>query len=449
MQRLVASLRRNNPDVASEIAEYEKELRAAALLHDIGHYPLSHLGERVYMWVERWSRNEKDSESAESSPPQQAERWSLDRAARILAEKPDKTYRGHNHERLGAKLDRERTEVRQTLESHNIQPEVVAALIEGSAVDRGVPPYVAALMHSSIDADRLDYMQRDCAATGAVYGHVDSRYIAEMLRVRSAKETPDQKVLAFPTKAIRAADHYLLARFHFYSQVVYHKTVAAFSSVAAALMLDLVERGMLVYKHPDEITKDLNNDSLLRFHDGCFWRAVEESLDEGGYVGAWARTLWYRLRPELVYHSEGFCGPGNKCHAKEKSLGHGPDLVEARKHRDNLVGTYGPASVCLIEARIQLADIDPTARPVRDATADARMRPQLFEAVRVVSPEKPDVAECLVERPESLARMLADKTWARVAVFRLHSDVVSSATVARREAASAADTGSQSPPTAS
>jgi len=70
MQRLLASLRRNNPDVASDIGKYENELRAAALLHDIGHYPLSHLGERVYMWVERWSRNKMDSNSADSGPPQ-------------------------------------------------------------------------------------------------------------------------------------------------------------------------------------------------------------------------------------------------------------------------------------------------------------------------------------------------------------------------------------------
>lgn len=104
----------------------------------------------------------------------------LAKAAEILSTKPEGAEKAHNHEAIGAKIILRRNDVYRTLKPY-ADPEIVALLIQGRAADAGLPAYVGALMHSSLDADRLDYLQRDCAETGTVYGHVDSRYIADLL----------------------------------------------------------------------------------------------------------------------------------------------------------------------------------------------------------------------------------------------------------------------------
>lgn len=102
-------------------------LLAAAILHDVGHGPFSHLFEPA-LGIDH-------------------EQWSCD-----IIRSPD-------------------TEVGQVLKRHDIPIDDVIALIEKD--NRGRPPWQKTLLSSELDVDRLDYLRRDSYFTGSGYGHYD------------------------------------------------------------------------------------------------------------------------------------------------------------------------------------------------------------------------------------------------------------------------------------
>ena len=309
------------PEFRRQLDALTPTLRAAALLHDIGHFPLSHLFESVYGHWTRTKWNLEDVDRPEPSAP------SLQEAAHLLSHKPSKDF-GYNHERMSAEVVLHRKEIREILD--RARPRIFTGLVaklicgdfvrepDGSGIDSGgsdgsswripeVPIAAALLMHSSLDADRLDYLKRDCVETGMVYGQVDEAYISRMLQIAPAKEDPTQFVIALPLKAIRAADHYMLARFHFYTQIIYHKTVSAFNIVAGALLLYLLRNEELApYDDYRSVRYLVNTDYFLNFTDHLFWDKVRSLLGDDSLPGAWARTLYYRLRPETLKLKELF-----------------------------------------------------------------------------------------------------------------------------------------------
>lgn len=174
-------------------------IMAAALLHDIGHGPFSHQFERFlkginykfYQKHERWSSQIIQSEST---------------VAAIL-EKVDSSFAS----------------------------DVAAMLISG-----GAKPNFGFIISSKFDADRLDYMLRDCHMTGVQYGRFDMNWLLRCLR--SAKLTmPDdddpKKLRDEPIMAVDARrglctlEQYILGLFHLYQNVYYHKTVLAAESM--------------------------------------------------------------------------------------------------------------------------------------------------------------------------------------------------------------------------
>ncbi|MFN9644655.1 MAG: HD domain-containing protein [Cyanobacteriota bacterium] len=145
-------------------------LYAAALLHDVGHGPLSHSGEEMFgISHEAWS-------------------------ARVIREDPDV------HERLEA-------EGRGTAEA-------VAQWLEGDATGE---PAIQSLVSSQLDCDRLDYLLRDSYSTGTTYGQLDLDRLLAGLTL-----APDGSLAVHP-RALLAMEHYLVVRQLMYRSVYNHR----------------------------------------------------------------------------------------------------------------------------------------------------------------------------------------------------------------------------------
>ena len=145
-------------------------LYAAALLHDIGHGPLSHTGEEMF---------------------------------------------GLRHEDWSARIIEEDPLIRHCLDNHSpgLATSVAALLANGEA-ERLV---IKRLVSSQLDCDRLDYLLRDSYSTGTRYGQLD------LDRILAAMTLAPDGDLALHPKGLMAVEHYLVVRNLMYRSVYNHR----------------------------------------------------------------------------------------------------------------------------------------------------------------------------------------------------------------------------------
>jgi uncharacterized protein len=168
--------------------EAGQALLAAALLHDVGHGPFSHLLEKCFNF---------DHE---------------DRTCEILLN--------------------EETEVNRILKkvAHHF-PAYVAALVRKDNHD--YPCWQKNLLASQLDVDRLDYLRRDSLFTGAGYGHFDWYRILHTFELHGPIDK--SRDVIWSEKSKFAIEEYIFARYYMYWNVYLHKTTRGFEKMLIAI----------------------------------------------------------------------------------------------------------------------------------------------------------------------------------------------------------------------
>lgn len=255
--------------------EDRRKMRIAALLHDIGHYPYSHLMEYVDKDKHRpnYLIKKDDSastEEAQSNPPSRY---------------PD-------HEKIGQLIITKREDIATPLTKAGLDPEEIAKIIRGQ---HGRVAYNQ-LIHSSLDMDRMDYLVRDSLGTGVPYGRIDLHYILSNLDV-----TDDGEVV-IAHKAAAAAEHFVVARYFMYKAVYMHKTIFGFEALLRHILFLLKEHGA-IYRDGAEIEKMVLTDKFLKFHDGYVDELVDKYADDTAPpdVAPLCTALAKRKPPKLVH----------------------------------------------------------------------------------------------------------------------------------------------------
>lgn len=159
-------------------------VQCAALLHDVGHGPFSHVIEKFF------------SEHHES--------WTR----RILLE--------------------ESTEVHALLAAHD---PALPRLVVDTLAGKSDPAWLSFLVSSQLDADRFDYLLRDSHMTGVKYGVFDLERLVMLLRV-----SDDGTKVVVAGKALLPVEKYLQSRYHMYRQVYFHKTVTSAEAMLMAVL---------------------------------------------------------------------------------------------------------------------------------------------------------------------------------------------------------------------
>ncbi len=161
----------------------------AGLLHDVGHGPFSHAMERVF---------------------------------------------GFHHEAYSQSLicDPD-TEIGRVLRS--VDPSLPEQIAHYLHTGHGAPSphYTADIVSSQIDADRCDYLLRDSLMTGVEVGRYDLERILLMLE-------HDERGLIVNVRAFESIEGYLIARYHMYRLVYFHRAVRA----AEAMLQSLFRRAL-------------------------------------------------------------------------------------------------------------------------------------------------------------------------------------------------------------
>jgi uncharacterized protein len=185
-----------------EIAgEARTAVRAAALLHDVGHGSFSHVMEKVLGFHH--------------------ESWSVQT---VLSEDNE----------IGSLLRKYSDGLAQD----------VAAIIEG----RFQPAALGQLVSSQLDVDRMDYLLRDSLMTGAKYGVYDLEWIINALAI---DEEGDRIYVA--ARGLYAVEEYLQARYYMFRQVYFHRTLRSAEAVLRSILrraLKLLEAGQSLWYAP-------------------------------------------------------------------------------------------------------------------------------------------------------------------------------------------------------
>ena len=259
-----------------ELGDDEREtLQLAGLLHDIEQYPYSHLLEGV---------DNVDLIEDRVKPGTLAGKRTLD-----LGKKP---IPYPSHVSVGTIIVTKQQDMVDAI-GGEAKAKQVADLFSGQEIEN---KKLSKLVSSSLDLDRLDYLQRDSCATGLPYGRIDLNYLLNSLRGNSEGE------IGVHERAVPAVEHFLFARFFMHRTVYYHRTTVAIEEACRQLLRRL--RDKKKYEMPEDgerIQEIVASDELYGFTDSYIDSIVRQAVsDTDEVVRSLALSIHSRNPPKLL-----------------------------------------------------------------------------------------------------------------------------------------------------
>ena len=246
-----------------EDEEYVDVIRFAALLHDIGHGPFSHVSEfALSQFADR-------------------DKLGVDEGQQV-------------HEHLGWRIIETDHGISQVLSAPVIDR--VVSVLKG----QGGWEYIKGIISGPLDADKQDYLLRDSQFCGVKYGIYDLPRLLQSLQVA---EDAGQKYLAVAEDSIHAAEQYVLAKYYLTTQVYCHRIrLISDEMLKRAILLGVEEDGIgflkELYQSPELSDEYIEN--YLRWTDDRVARellAQEYSTTLAGELlsSLHKRELWKRV----------------------------------------------------------------------------------------------------------------------------------------------------------
>jgi len=251
-------------DFEKEIVRARKIIRLAALLHDVGHAPFSHSGEELMPY-----RNQDKDERYEH------EDYSI-----AAIEEYFKKIIERSEEPKGC----------SKISVNDVTSLLGKKSVRGAG---GLHFSLKPIISGQLDADRADYLLRDSIHTGVDYGRYDMWRLINSVALTNGEG--GTLVFAISYKGLQVAESLVIARYHMFSQVYYHKVRRIYDyHVVEALkeVLPLLECEGAVFPPPTQI------DNYMRLDDWTVLGAINSNLS-----GKHCKILKNRQHYKLEYES--------------------------------------------------------------------------------------------------------------------------------------------------
>lgn len=220
-------------------------VRMAALLHDVGHTPFSHSLEEIL-----GTKHENYSKAL------------IDHYFAPLIEKAE------------VKVDN------------------IKNLISGEPYPG--KPFLSRIVNGQLDVDRLDYLLRDSYYAGVTYGKFDLSRIIDQLCVVDGRFVVLQG-------GYEVVEQMVLARYHMYQQLYFHKTKRAFELMLWKCADMLKQKGLLDFPSLDELKQEAGRQRYAQCDDLWFLSTIYKD-DNSAEVKTIAKMIRERI-PYLETYS--------------------------------------------------------------------------------------------------------------------------------------------------
>lgn len=229
-----------------------KYLRYSALLHDIGHLPFSHSSEELL-------KEEK------------------------------------KHEDLSAHIIKAHPVIQDVLEDEELNPDIINRIITGGNIHKY--NILRRIISGEFDADRTDYLLRDSYNCGVEYGKFDYQRFIDSFALKDKGEL----ITYIKKKNIHSVESLVVARYHYYTQVVFHRTRMGY---------DKIFKKYLEANFQNESKKLLGDELDLEWwtnFDDCY---VLQKIKEDAVVeGPWAKYLLRKQHLKPLFSSGSHASP--------------------------------------------------------------------------------------------------------------------------------------------
>jgi HD superfamily phosphohydrolase len=219
-------------------------VRMAALLHDVGHGPFSHVFE--HLLVKFLNKTHEDMTQ-----------WII-----------------------------QKSELHDIIGELGYDPKQVGKLAVGNLRIQG-KAFMDQIIQSAIDVDKLDFVVRDTYHTGAEYGYVDIFRLIHMLDVLGEN-------LSVDVGALSALESFVLARLESFRSIYFHRVGrAAQIMLATAMEAAKDELGLVDFDSPED---------YLALDDYAVWTMLKQCEGSRGIMEALERRRLLKCAYDRTFH---------------------------------------------------------------------------------------------------------------------------------------------------
>jgi len=234
-----------NQNLSQLLSEEEIQIvRMAALLHDVGHGPFSHVFE--HLLVKFLNKTHEDMT-----------RWII-----------------------------QKSELRDIISGLGYDADAIGKLAVGELRRRG-KAFLDQIIQSAVDVDKLDFVVRDTYHTGAEYGYVDIFRLIHMLDVLGEN-------LAVDVGALSALESFVLARLESFRSIYFHRVGrAAQIMLATAMEKAKDELGLVDFDSPED---------YLSLNDYTVWTMLKQCKKSRGIIEKLERRRLLKCAYDRTFH---------------------------------------------------------------------------------------------------------------------------------------------------
>jgi HD superfamily phosphohydrolase len=234
-----------NPNLSQLLSEEEiQTVRMAALLHDVGHGPFSHVFE--HLLVKFLNKTHEDMTQ-----------WII-----------------------------QKSELHNTISELGYNPDRVGKLAVGELRRHG-KAFMDQIIQSTVDVDKLDFVVRDTYHTGAEYGYVDIFRLIHMLDILGEN-------LAVDVGALSALESFVLARLESFRSIYFHRVGrAAQIMLATAMEAAKDEVGLVTFDSPED---------YLALDDYTVWTMLKQCESSREIMEALERRRLLKCAYDRAFH---------------------------------------------------------------------------------------------------------------------------------------------------